>query len=132
QLESGGDKIDLTTSIKHCCREQNFLQEQLRIVSPSVVVALGDWALKGLGVPGSITKLMVKSQSSPEGYVRRNCEGLPLNIVPVRHPMWHIPKDWTIDQYHEKQTEHYRYIWKALSHILRLAGADLVAACFPK
>ena len=128
---SGANNINLERSIRNCCFKRKFLKRQLQIVSPSIVVALGGGALRGLGLRKKISDVIRSAQSSPQGFLEREYEGLPLNIVAVLHPTARIPRGSTRKQQDDKQIEDYRYIWKALSHILRLKGAKLVSTYFP-
>jgi hypothetical protein len=127
--ESGNGNIDLNGSIRRCCGQKGFLGEQLRIVNPKVVVAVGGWALRGLGIDDGIESVIRRThERNPDGFCQVMRGGLTLNVVAVLHPTAH-PKKGQKD-FHEKQVGDYRCIWKALTRITGLAGEALVAACF--
>ncbi len=47
QNSSGSDNFDAVKSIRNCCSTRKFLYKQLDIVKPTLVVALGEGALRG-------------------------------------------------------------------------------------
>jgi uracil-DNA glycosylase len=129
-VSSGDKNINLERSTENCCLKRMFLRQLLEIVNPVIVVALGGWALWGLGRTGGWKPL--KSiipeirRKYPYGYVVNKYDGLSLNVVPVYHPAAQPRHRKT-----EQQVEDYRFVWKSLSTVLHLSGDDLIKACFP-
>jgi uracil-DNA glycosylase len=126
--DSSKENIDWATSSRNCCTKRRFLRQQLQILGPSVVVAAGKKVLGVLGVRGTSIAEAVEDahRSGAHGFSRVDYGGLSLNMVPVFHPAAR-PKDRSADE----QVESHRFIWRALSHILGLAGNELVRAVFP-
>jgi hypothetical protein len=114
---SDKDNIDLPRSLENCCGRRKYLRRQLQIVSPTVVVALGQEAWQGLCRGGAINN---SSQEFVE--LAYPNDGLSINVVRTPHPV-----AWGPD---ESKINAYRLIWKALSHILGLQGEELVKKCF--
>ena len=127
---SGKDNIDLRRSIRNCCFQSKFLYEQLKIVQPSIVVALGEGALSSLCISSNVALTIQSVQSLRDGFKMIDYYDLSFRLVPALHPTSHIPKGWTKDKFQRKQIADYRFIWRALSHILGCSGDKLVSECF--
>jgi hypothetical protein len=80
---SDKSNIDLTKSLQNCCGNRKFLRQQLRIVGPTIVVALGQEAWQGLGRDGAI----ISNSSQKLLVVEYPEDGLRLNVVRMPHPV---------------------------------------------
>jgi predicted transcriptional regulator len=119
---SDKDNIDLPMSLENCCGRRRYLRRQLRVVNPSVVIALGDDAWEGLYRDQAIIS------KSSYGFMEISYpdDGLRLNVVRAPHPT-----KWGKGISDTTKINDYRIIWKALSHILGLSAEKLVETCFP-
>ncbi|MBN2589866.1 MAG: uracil-DNA glycosylase family protein [Sedimentisphaerales bacterium] len=115
------DNIDLKKSLDNCCGKRKYLRQQLKIVNPAIVVALGQGAWQGLDQSGTII-----SSSSQKYLVIDYPDGLHLCVVRAPHPT-----KWGKGISDTTKINEYRIIWKALSHILGLSSEKLVETCFP-
>jgi uracil-DNA glycosylase family 4 len=128
QNASGSGNFDAVKSIRNCCSERKFLHEQLDIVKPTIVIALGEGALRGLELfkGGNLRDIVERVQASATHYISTNYYDLPLKVVPVYHPAAR-PRNRKCLQ----QIQDYRFIWKALSNIMRLSVKVAIEACMP-
>ena len=127
---SDKDYFDEEKSTSNCCCTQRFLQRQLEIVKPAVVVTLGKcrlWALGKMSKSKSLRRRIEEVHEAPPGYLRD--DELGLSIVPVFHPAAY--DDEESGRTNDKQIEDYSYIWRALGDSLHLSGKNLIRACFP-
>ena len=120
--------IDLRSSIENCCLKQRFLRDQLAIVNPAVVVALGKWSLYALGFPANVPMRKLITQvrrASRSGYQRIQYHDLEVCVVPAFHPVAR-PKDCS----RESQIDDYRFIWRALADVLGVPLNRVARVCF--
>ena len=123
---SGSNNFDAVRSVNNCCDDKKFLKRQLEIVKPVIVVALGEVALRGLGLfEGSLHNTIESLHASDKFYISKNYYGLPLNVVPVYHPAAR-PRDRTCLE----QMQDYWFIWKALSDIIGIPIQSVIPLAF--
>lgn len=124
---SSGDGISLSASIANCCFKQKFLRDQLRIVQPAVVVALGERALKALAINSGMDCFIRDVRgTSPHGYREHKYFELSIRVVPAFHPAAR-----SVNRTAGEQIEDYRFIWRALSHVHQVPTSNLASLCFP-
>jgi len=122
---SGYDNFDIRRSILNC---RKFLERQIEIVQPAVVVTLGSWPLWALNQIGSesLGKKLATVQAKPPGYIMTTIGQTVVSIIPLYH---HAARP--VNRSEEQQIEDYRYIWRALKDGLQSEGEHLMKACFP-
>jgi uracil-DNA glycosylase family 4 len=123
----GNHNFDAKTSTRNCL---DFLQRQIMVVKPLVIVSLGGWSLWGLSqifnfeFNGNLTAKILEIQSYNPQYIKVTHEESTFSIVPIFHPAAMRSK--------KDQIEDYRLIWRALKDCLKVNSQELVEIVFSK